>query len=105
MPARLSGNYGISFEHCGRKAIPFAGRLPCVAISWIFVCYSHRLVIEVDGSQHGAESQAEHDALRDKVLSREGFSTVRFQAVEVMQNLEGAAIMIRQALATPSRIL
>jgi very-short-patch-repair endonuclease len=70
-----------------------------------FVCYSCRLVIEVDGSQHGAESQAEHDALRDKVLSREGFSTLRFQAIDVMQNLEGVAIVIRQALATPTPAL
>ncbi len=63
-----------------------------------FVCYSHRLVIEVDGRQHGADSQAEHDAIRDSVLTREGFSTLRFQAMDVMQNLEGASIIIRQAL-------
>jgi len=51
-----------------------------------FVCYSHRLVIEVDGSQHGTEGQAEHDALSDKVLSREGFSTLRFPAISSSPN-------------------
>jgi very-short-patch-repair endonuclease len=66
-----------------------------------FVCFSRRLVIEVDGRQHGEDLQAEHDAVRDGVLAGEGFRVLRFQAVEVMQNLEGVAVAVREALAAP----
>jgi very-short-patch-repair endonuclease len=70
-----------------------------------FACYSHRLVIEVEGCQHGIDLQAGHDAIRDAVLAREGFSTLRVQATDVMKNLEGMTIMIRRAVAAPTPAL
>jgi very-short-patch-repair endonuclease len=70
-----------------------------------FVCYSHRLVIEGDGCQHGTDLQAGHDTIRDAVLAREGFSTLRVQATDVMKNLEGMTIMIRRAVAAPTPAL
>jgi len=85
--------------HHFRRQAPFRGYV------LDFVCYSHRLVIEVDGCQHGADLQAGRDAIRDAVLAREGFSTLRIQATDVMQNLEGGTIMIRQAVATPTPTL
>jgi very-short-patch-repair endonuclease len=81
--------------HHFRRQAPFRGYY------LDFVCLVRRLVIEVDGSQHGADFQAQHDAVRDAVLSRAGFTTLRFHAIDVMQNLQGVAITIRQALALP----
>ncbi len=66
-----------------------------------FVCYTHRLVIEVDGAQHGDTERLTHDAARDAVLAREGFRTVRFSATDVLHNLEGVSIAIRAHLAAP----
>ena len=66
-----------------------------------FVCYAHRLVIEVDGAQHGEQEAARHDAIRDAVLAREGFRTLRFAAVDVLGNLEGVVAAIRLALTPP----
>jgi len=66
-----------------------------------FVCYTHRLVIEVDGAQHGEQEQARHDTIRDAVLAREGFRTLRFAAEDVLSNLEGVVTAIRSALAAP----
>ena len=43
-----------------------------------FVCHSRRLVVEVDGSHHADEQQAEHDAVRDILLAREGYQVLRF---------------------------
>ena len=40
-----------------------------------FVCFSHRLIIEIDGSQH-ADNAA--DAQRTAWLEREGFRVLRF---------------------------
>jgi len=101
-PERLLWNFLRTLRKEGHH---FRRQAPLRGYFLDFVSYSNRLVIEVDGSQHREESQAEHDAIRDTVLIREGFNTLRFQAIEVMQNLEGVTIMIRQALATPTPAL
>ena len=63
-----------------------------------FVCYPHRLVVEVDGAQHGEPEQAGHDTIRDAVLAREGFRTLRLAAPDVLSNLDGVVMTIRLAL-------
>ncbi len=63
-----------------------------------FVCLARRLVIEVDGSQHGGDVQMEHDAVRDRVLARQGFRVMRFWASEVRGNLGGVMDQIVMAL-------
>jgi very-short-patch-repair endonuclease len=69
-----------------------------------FVCFERRLVIEVDGSQH---AEAKHDVVRDSVLAREGFQTLRIWNAEVMDNLEGVLETILHTLAErpPTRAL
>jgi len=68
-----------------------------------FVCYTRRLVIEVDGSQHGEDRQAEHDAVRDAVLRRHGFTTLRFWASDVRDDADWVMDQIIAALeAAPS---
>ena len=66
-----------------------------------FVCYTQRLVVEVDGAQHGEREQARHDTIRDAVLAREGFRTLRFAASDVLSNLDGVVTAIRLALDAP----
>ena len=53
-----------------------------------FVCFKYRLVVEVDGSAHGEEEQARHDHIRDGLLSREGFKTLRFDNTSIRDNIE-----------------
>jgi very-short-patch-repair endonuclease len=62
------------------------------------VCFSRRLVVEVDGSQHAEGAQADHDAIRDAVLRREGFQTLRAWNNEVNTNLDGVVDGILMAL-------
>jgi very-short-patch-repair endonuclease len=47
-----------------------------------FVCFEHRLVIELDGSQH-AESEA--DIVRDTALTHEGFRVARYWNNDVLE--------------------
>ncbi|MCJ7725947.1 MAG: DUF559 domain-containing protein, partial [Acidimicrobiia bacterium] len=60
-----------------------------------FVCYSRRLVVEVDGSQHTDDPR---DVERDRYLRRLGFPVVRVFSWDVMAHLDqvleeiGAAI-------------
>ena len=54
-----------------------------------FVCLERKLIIEVDGGQHGEYEQMVHDQRRTEWLSNEGYRVIRFWAHEVMGNLEG----------------
>jgi very-short-patch-repair endonuclease len=65
-----------------------------------FLCYSARLVIEVDGGQH---AESARDARRDRWFAQNGFRVLRFWNNEVLQNLEGVWTIIFEALqeATP----
>jgi len=67
-----------------------------------FACLSYRLDVEVDGSQHSDDLQAEHDAVRDRILERRGFRVLRFTAGDVRRNLGGVMDHIILTLeATP----
>lgn len=74
-----------------RRESPFRGYI------LDFVCNSSRLAVEVDGASH--EHRQEHDRVRDGVLAREGYRTLRVPASAVRDNFEGVMIQIRAALA------
>ncbi|MDH3596153.1 MAG: endonuclease domain-containing protein [Rhodospirillales bacterium] len=61
-----------------------------------FACFSHRLVVEVDGGQHNL-SQA-RDGRRARWLESQGYWVIRFWNNEVDGNLEGVTETIRLAL-------
>jgi very-short-patch-repair endonuclease len=63
-----------------------------------FVCFERRVVIEVDGGGHGDDEQAQHDRLRDSVLTREGFRVLRFWNGDVRKNLDGVMYSVLMAL-------
>src|SRR5690348_4582182 len=65
-----------------------------------FVCFERRLVIELDGGQHAASSEA--DGIRTSWLRSQGFVIMRFWNNEVIDNIEGvlhsvAAMLDQQA--------
>lgn len=47
-----------------------------------FVCFEHRLIVEVDGGQHNGSAD---DRLRDAFLASRGFKVLRFWNDEVLQ--------------------
>jgi very-short-patch-repair endonuclease len=63
-----------------------------------FVCFSRRLVVEVDGGQHGDPDAETHDAVRDAVLAHEGFQTIRVWNADVNTNLDGVMQLILATL-------
>jgi very-short-patch-repair endonuclease len=54
-----------------------------------FACLSRRLLIEVDGENHGYGDRPERDIARDRTLSAAGYETLRIPAIEVLKNMEG----------------
>jgi very-short-patch-repair endonuclease len=63
-----------------------------------FVCFNRRLVVEVDGGGHAEDIQADHDAVRDAVLKRQGFQTLRVWNSDINTNLDGVMTDILAAL-------
>ncbi len=55
-----------------------------------FVCYEPRLVVELDGGQHGERERSEDDVARTEWLNARGFKVIRFWNNDVLQNMDGA---------------
>jgi very-short-patch-repair endonuclease len=70
-----------------------------------FICLERRLVVEVDGGQHGDDAQIAHDTRRTEWLNAEGYRVLRFWANEVMSNSEGVVLAIVEAamISSPLR--
>jgi very-short-patch-repair endonuclease len=63
-----------------------------------FVEHKTRLVIELDGGQHFEPEQMKHDHIRDRVLARHGYSTLRFDNGAIGTNLDGVLERIWEEL-------
>ena len=61
-------------------------------------CLAARLVVEVDGEQHGSDAQRRHDERRTEVLEGLGYRVLRFANREVMREMEVVLDTIRAAL-------
>jgi very-short-patch-repair endonuclease len=68
-----------------------------------FLCLRSRLIVEVDGAQHGFDGHVSHDAKRDSYFADRGFRTLRFWNNEINQNLDGVVETIWNALQGAAR--
>jgi very-short-patch-repair endonuclease len=64
-----------------------------------FICRARKLVIEVDGSQHG--QQEDYDEGRTQFLATQGYRVLRYWNNEVLQQGEAVLESIVQALLAP----
>jgi len=69
-----------------------------------FCCLKARLIIEVDGDQHGYDANRAKDERRSAYLVSQGFSVLRFFNREVMTEMDGVleAIYAELNIATPT---
>ena len=63
-----------------------------------FECRKARLVIEVDGGQHGRSDMQHRDRKRDDVMRRRGYSILRFWNNEIDNQLDGVMETILREL-------
>ena len=61
-----------------------------------FACFSHNLIVELDGSQHLA--QEEYDAERSEWLRSQGFTVLRFWNNDALTNTDSVLERIMQEL-------
>ena len=69
---------GLSF----RRQLPIDGKIVD------FACPSKKLIIELDGSQHGEASAQAADAARDARLKRLGWTLIRFWNDDVLRDID-----------------
>ncbi|MBN1424416.1 endonuclease domain-containing protein [Candidatus Fermentibacteria bacterium] len=64
-----------------------------------FYAPAARLVVEIDGSQHGEPAQANRDARRDRYLAGIGLQVMRFNSSEVIKDTVAVVETIHRAMA------
>jgi very-short-patch-repair endonuclease len=80
------------------RGLHFRRQVPRLGYILDFACLSAKLVVEVDGGQHGGP----RDILRNQRLANVGFRVLRFWNSDVDDNLDGVLQAILDALdATP----
>lgn len=66
-----------------------------------FACLSHRLIVEVDGHQHGETNP--YDVRRNHWMTQHDFAVLRFSNGDILDNLEGVlAAIARELEACPT---
>ncbi len=61
-----------------------------------FACKSHRLVVELDGSQHAGH--VTYDEVRTRFMEASGYRVLRFWNHDVLANIEGVIGVIESSL-------
>jgi very-short-patch-repair endonuclease len=63
-----------------------------------FINFENKLVIEIDGGQHGQDNMRKKDEDRTMWLKGRGYQVLRFWDNEVLQNIDGVLEKILAAL-------
>jgi very-short-patch-repair endonuclease len=66
-----------------RRQMPIAGYIVD------FACPVHRLIVELDGSQHALDGAPGYDAARTARLEADRWTVVRFWNDEILQDIDG----------------
>ncbi|WVT74128.1 DUF559 domain-containing protein [Sinorhizobium chiapasense] len=65
-----------------RRQVPIAGYIVD------FACATHRLIVEVDGSQHARADDADYDLQRTQRLEADGWTVLRFWNDDVLRDID-----------------
>ena len=68
-----------------RRQFPIAGYIVD------FACSEKRIIVELDGSQHGEAETAMNDAARTRRLEQDGWTLIRFWNDDVLRDIDGAS--------------
>ena len=69
--------------------IPLRRQAPIGSYGADFAWLSGKLVIEIDGGQHGETAALKRDAVRTRWLEQQGFEALRFWNNDVLRNGDG----------------
>jgi very-short-patch-repair endonuclease len=86
-------------EHVVVSASHFRRQVPLGPYIADFCCLGSRLIVEVDGEQHGSDVGLQRDAKRDAYLAAEGFRILRFSNRDVMTSMSSVLDTIHASLS------
>lgn len=66
-----------------------------------FICYEHRLILELDGESHADDDAYNHDERRDSYLRKQGFRVLRLTNRDIQHHFQDVCKLIEQATANP----
>ena len=67
-----------------------------------FCCLKAKLIVEVDGNQHGFDENVARDQERTDYLVSQGYTVLRFSNREVLTSINGVLEAIYAHLSTPT---
>ncbi|MBO9418742.1 endonuclease domain-containing protein [Labrenzia sp. R4_2] len=76
------------------EGISFRWQMPIAGYIVDFAAPQHRLIVELDGSQHGDQQHVEQDKQRDEALASAGWTVLRFWNADVLQDLDAVCCKI-----------
>ena len=91
----------LQLKHFNKRGFHFRRQAPVDGYILDFVEFGHRLIIEIDGSQHNETLAEKRDAVRDRHFEAAGFRVVRFWNFEINKNLDGVIDKIQSLLPEP----
>ena len=71
------------YEFLRKHPCPFARQKPIDNYIVDFLCFSKKLVIEIDGSQHFTDEGLEYDHIRSDLLESLGLHVMRFTNIQI----------------------
>ena len=78
--------------------LKFQRQVPLLGYTVDFLCFQRKLVVELDGRQHGWER--DYDATRTEEIERHGFMVIRFGNELVLNDRDAVIAAIREAAGT-----
>jgi very-short-patch-repair endonuclease len=85
-------------RHWPMEGTHFRRQVPIGAYVVDFACMAARVVIELDGSQHGLDNNVAHDAARTCWLEAAGYRVIRFWNNDLINNMQGVLESIYAAV-------
>ncbi len=70
-----------------------------------FACPTKKLIVEIDGSQHGDEVQLQRDNERTQELEELGWTILRFWNGDILRDIDNVCrhIVVTAGLAAPEK--
>jgi very-short-patch-repair endonuclease len=89
----------VQLRELNKQGFHFRRQAPVDGYILDFAEFTHRLIIEVDGSQHGMPEGEARDLRRDKHFNAAGFRVLRFWNIDINTAMDGVMVNILEALA------
>lgn len=95
----------VSLRALRREGLHFRRQCPMNGYYLDFACLDRRVIVELDGTSHDSEDRRRKDRVRDAVMARGGFLTLRYPNPALRDGLDAVVQEIRErCLGRPTRL-